>query len=185
MTRSSSPAVIGVPVDGRILVVRGRRVILEADLAVLYGTTTSRLNEQVRRNADRFPADFAFRLSRDELREVVANCDHLRNLKYSSRLPMAFTEFGALMAANVVNTDEAAAMSVLVVRAFVRLRDRLTLDREIAAKVAELERRVTDHDGTLRELVETLRQLLEPPDPEDEDRDRPRIGFRAEGDPVP
>jgi hypothetical protein len=168
----------GVPEDGRIVVVRGRRVILDTDLAALYGITTSQLNQQVKRNADRFPMDFAFRLSRDELREVVANCDHLRNLKFSSRLPMAFTEFGALMAANVVNSEEAVTMSVLVVRAFVRLRDRLAQDREIAEKVAELERRVIDHDETLRSLVETLRELLDPPAPADDER--PRIGFRAE-----
>jgi hypothetical protein len=159
--------------------VRGRRVILDADLAVLYGVTTSRLNQQVKRNADRFPADFAFRLRAVEVRKVVASCDHLRNLKFSSRLPLAFSEFGALMAANVVNTEKAVTMSVLVVRAFVRLRDRLVLDREIADKVAELERRVIDHDETLRGLVETLRELLDPPDPEAE-KDRPRIGFRAE-----
>ena len=104
---------------------------------------------------------------------------HLRNLKFSSQMPMSFTEFGALMAANVVNSEEAVAMSVLVVRAFVRLRERISQNREIAEKVAELERRVTDHDESLRDLVETLRELLEPAMPPAED-DRPRIGFRSE-----
>ncbi len=178
MVHALRPVNPSVPVDGRIVVVRGCRVILDADLASLYGVTTKRLNEQVKRNGDRFPSDFAFRLTTEELREVAADCGHLRKLKYSSRLPMAFTEFGALMAANVVNSEEAVTMSVLVVRAFVRLRDRLAQSREIAEKVAELERRVIDHDETLRDLVETLRELLDPPVPSDDDC--PRIGFRAE-----
>lgn len=165
-------------VEDQILLVRGSRVILDAHLADLYGVPTKNLNQQVKRNAARFPGDFAFRLTVDELREVVAKYDHLCNLKYSSKLPMAFTEFGALMAANVVNSEKAMTMSVLVVRAFVRLRDRLALDREIAEKVAELERRVIDHDETLRSLVETLRELLDKPG--GEDAERPRIGFRAE-----
>ena len=185
MGQSEKRPLTVVPVEVKIVVVRGQRVILDADLALLYGVSTSRLNEQVKRNADRFPTDFGFRLSQDELDELVASCVHLRTLKYRNRMPMAFTEFGALMAANVVNSEEAVTMSVLVVRAFVRLRDRLALDREIAEKVAELERRVIDHDETLRSLVETLRELLDPSPAGDEDR--PRIGFHAEdgGSPVP
>jgi hypothetical protein len=101
-----------------ILVIRGQKVMLDADLAELYATTTKRLNEQVKRNRARFPADFMFPLTNEEKAEVVANCDHLSRLKFSSVLPMAFTEHGAIMAASVLNSARAVEMSVFVVRAF-------------------------------------------------------------------
>ena len=94
-------------VEETILYIRGQRVILAADLARLYGVTTKRLNEQVKRNRDRFPQDFIFQLSAEEKAEVVANCDHLSNLKFSKTLPYAFTEYGAIMAASVLNTTRA------------------------------------------------------------------------------
>ena len=93
--------------ESRILVLRGQRVILDADLSTLYGVTTKRLNEQVKRNKERFPADFMFQLTSDEKLEVVANCDHLASLKFSRTNPYAFTEHGAIMAASVLNTQHA------------------------------------------------------------------------------
>jgi hypothetical protein len=137
----------------RILWVRERKVILDADLAELYGTQTKRLNEQVKRNRGRFPDDFLFQLTAREKSEVVANCDHLDRLKYSPRLPYAFTEHGALMVAAVLNTPRAVDVSIYVVRAFVKLRDnwscRLAPD---ACAVGELpvaadERRAGAADG--------------------------------------
>jgi hypothetical protein len=98
-----------------ILNLRGQHVLIDADLARLYGVPTKRLNEQVRRNLDRFPADFLFELTSEEKSEVVANCDHLKNLKFSKALPHAFTEHGALMAANVLNSTEAVKMSVFII----------------------------------------------------------------------
>jgi len=163
------------------LVLRGQKVILDADLASLYGTTTKKINQQVRRNPHRFPADFAWRLARDEFEEVVTNCDHLRNLKYSRRLPTAFTEHGAVMAASVLNSPRAVEMSVLVVRAFVRMRRLLAVQEELAGKVSELERRVGEHDESLRDLVLTIRRLLEPSAGEPEER----IGFSAAGEGEP
>src|SRR5437868_4162950 len=104
--KSSSTAIVPIPaVQGRILLLRGQRIILDADLATLYGVPTKRLNEQVRRNAERFPDDFMFRLTRAEKLEVVANCDHLQSLKFSPQLPYAFTEHGAIMAATVLNSS--------------------------------------------------------------------------------
>ncbi len=151
-------------------------MILDADLASLYGVTTRRLKEQVRRNPGRFPADFAFPLTAAEKSEVVAICDHLHNLRFSKGLPLAFTEHGAIMAASVLNSDRAVAMSVHVVRAFLRLREMLASHRGLAEKLTELERRVGDHDESLRSLVEALRGLLDPrPVP-----DQPRIGFKPE-----
>jgi hypothetical protein len=146
----------------RILWIRERKVILDADLAELYGTQTKRLNEQVKRNRDRFPDDFLLQLTASEKSEVVANCDHLDRLKYSPRLPYAFTEHGALMVAAVLNTPRAVDVSVFVVRAFVKLRDILASNEELAVKLTELEQRVSSHDATIGELVDAIRQLMAP-----------------------
>ena len=146
----------------RILLIRERKVILDADLAELYGTQTKRLNEQVKRNRDRFPDDFIFQLAVDEKSEVVANCDHLERLKYSPRLPYAFTEHGALMAATVLNTPQAVDVSVYVVRAFVKLRDILASNKELAVKLIELEQRVSSHDARIGELIDAIRLLMAP-----------------------
>lgn len=139
--------------------------MLDADLALLYGVTTKRLNEQVKRNRDRFPKDFVFQLTEREKAEVVANCDHLSRLKFSQYLPFAFTEHGAIMAASVLNTPRAVEMSVFVVRAFVRLRSLLGTHKEVITKLAELERKLTTHDKQIVALVEAIKQLMTPPEP--------------------
>ncbi|MDP3033052.1 MAG: ORF6N domain-containing protein, partial [Rhodocyclaceae bacterium] len=110
----------------RILLIRGQRVMIDADLADLYGVPTKRLNEQVKRNIERFPDDFMFQLTPDEKTEVVANCDHLGSRKFSSSLPRVFTEHGALMLGNVLNSPRAVEVSILVVRTFVQLREILS-----------------------------------------------------------
>jgi hypothetical protein len=155
-----------------ILLIRGQKVILDADLAVLYGVSTKRLNEQVRRNISRFPPDFMFKLTAKEKAEVVANCDHLRKLKFSPSLPQAFTEHGAIMAASVLNTSRAVKVSVYVVRAFVRLRRVLSTHRQLAQKLAELERKLESHDEHIRTLFDAIRELMAPPSPK-----RRKIGF--------
>jgi hypothetical protein len=109
-------------IQSRIVVLRGQRVLLDADLAILYGVSTKRLNEQVKRNRRKFPEDFFFTLTAAEKTEVVAKCDHLHRLKFSPSLPNAFTEHGAIQAANILNSATASEMSVQIVRAFVRLR---------------------------------------------------------------
>ena len=146
----------------RILWIRERKIILDADLAELYGTQTKRLNEQIKRNRDRFPDDFIFQLTSGEKNEVVANCDHLERLKYSPRLPYAFTEHGALMVAAVLNTPRAVDVSVYVVRAFVKLREILASNKDLAAKLTELEQRVSIRDATIGELIDAIRQLMAP-----------------------
>ncbi len=161
--------------DRMILLIRGQKVMLDADLAELYGVPTKRLNEQVKRNADRFPEDFMFRLTAEEKKEVVANCDHLRSIRFSPGAPCAFTEHGALMLASVLNSRRAVEVSVFVTRAFVRLREVLVNHRELARKVAELERRMKGHDEHIRSLVDAIRQLMAAP----ETKGR-RIGFAAE-----
>jgi hypothetical protein len=164
----------GSSVDDRIVAVRGQRVMLDMDVAFLYGVPTKRLNEQVRRNREKFPPDFAFRLTTEEKAEVVAKCDHLRKLKFSPVLPMVFTEHGALMAANVLNSRQAVGMAVFVVRAFVRLREALALHRDLARKLDELEQRVGDHDGQIQAVFDAVRSLMREPE-----KPKRRIGFTA------
>lgn len=166
-------------IEPLILTIRGQKVLLDSDLAELYGVSTKRLNEQVRRNRKRFPDDFMFRLTRDEKTEVVANCDHLARLKFSPSLPHAFTEHGAIMAANVLNSPRAVEVGVYVVRAFVKLRQFLATHKELAQKLAELEQRVDGHDDAIRQLIEAIRQLMAPPP---EPKRRGRIGFGREND---
>ena len=154
-------------VESRILTLRGQKVILDSDLAAIYGVTTKRLNEQVKRNAKRFPADFIFRLTPMERKEVVANCDHLFELKFSPVLPYAFTENGAVMAANVLNSPQAVRMSVFVVRAFVRMRELLTGSKELALELKKLEAKLTSrldvHETAIVDVLRRIMQLLDPP----------------------
>jgi hypothetical protein len=153
--------------ESRILTVRGQKVILDADLAAIYGVTTKRLNEQVKRNPKRFPPDFIFRLTPMEKKEVVANCDHLFELKFSPILPHAFTENGAVMAANVLNSPQAVRMSVLVVRAFIQMRALLSGSKELAAELKKLEAKLTArldvHETAIVDVLRRIMQLLDPP----------------------
>jgi len=171
-------------IEQQILLIRGQRVMLDADLAGLYGTTTKRLNEQVKRNRGRFPEDFMFQLTKKEKAEVVAICDHLAKLKFSPVLPNAFTEHGVIMVASVLNTKRAIQVSVFVVRAFVKLREMLSTHKELAHKLAELERKLQNHDESIRSLVVAIRQLMAPPEPEPEPPKK-RIGFLVEEPHVP
>ena len=150
-------------VENRILSIRGYRVMVDADLAEVYGVTTRRLNEQVKRNAERFPEDFTFRLTVEEKAEVVAKCDHLSRLRFSPALPFAFTEHGAIMAASVLNSPRAIEASVYVVRAFVRMREVLTSHKELARNVEALERKYSAHDVQIKAVFDAIRALMAPP----------------------
>lgn len=156
-----------------IMMIRGHKVLLDSDLAILYGVTTKRLNEQVKRNQERFPADFMFQLTPEEKTQVVANCDHLARLKYSPVLPNAFTEHGAIMAASVLNSPQAVEVSVFVVRAFVKLRGLTAAHKKLAGKLEELERKVTGHDKAIAGLINAIRELMTPPVP----KKKRSIGF--------
>ena len=162
-------------IEPLILTLRGQKVIVDADLAEAYGVTTKRLNEQVKRNADRFPEDFMFRLTEVEKTEVVANCDHLQKLKFSPQFPFVFTEHGALMAASVLNSPKAVEMSVFVVRAFVKMREQLAANAEILKRLAEIDKTLLEHNDALQVIWEQLQPLLAPPDPPQ----KGRIGFNA------
>lgn len=172
---SKHPEILPELVTQRILILRGVKVMLDADLADLYGVQTKVLNQAVRRNAERFPEDFMFRLTKEEKNEVVTNCDHLARLKFSSVLPYAFTEHGALMLGNVLKSDRAVEVSLIIVRTFVQLREMLSTNKELAAKLTELERKVSSHDQAITGLINTIRQLMNTP----ETVSRP-IGFTAD-----
>ena len=165
-------------IQARIHFVRGKRVMLDADLARFYGVTTFNLNKAVGRNVDRFPEDFAFVLTLEEMRNLIfqsgisssqaAGGEDLRKTKRSyggRRKPArAFTEQGVAMLASVLRSPRAVVVSVALVRAFAQLRELLTTHRELATKLTELERKLSGHDHAIRNLFETIRQLLEPPE---------------------
>ena len=150
--------------------------MIDTDLAELYGVETKRLNEQVKRNRERFPEDFMFQLTPVEKDEVVANCDHLAKLKFSKALPYAFTEHGAIQAANVLNAPRAVEMGVYVVRAFVRLRELIASHQELVHRLDDLEARIEhkleSHDQAISGILNAIRELMRPP----EIKKRP-IGF--------
>ena len=150
-------------VINRILQLRGQRVMLDADLADLYGVETRALNQAVKRNLDRFPQDFMFQLNAEEKVEVVANGDHLVKIKYSPSLPYAFTEHGVLMLGNVLKSSRAVEVSLLVVRAFVQIREMLSAHKDIAAKLDQMERKLSSHDQAIAGLIDAIRQLMAPP----------------------
>jgi ORF6N domain len=149
-------------IQKRILLIRGKKVILDADLASLYGVSTKAFNQAVKRNLERFPDDFMFQLTQTEKSEVVTNCDHLPGLKFSPNLPHAFTEYGAVMAASILNSPKAVKVSVFVVRAFIQLQQLVTLNPDIDAKVRTLENRLQHHDSAIRSLSIAIRELTEP-----------------------
>ena len=176
MSGQPNPDVSLKPIESRILVLRGQKVILDEDLAELYGVTTKALNQAVKRNPARFPADFMFQISVEEwkgLRSQIVTASR-RNIRY---LPRAFSEFGALQAANVLNSPRAAEMGVFVVRAFVRLREAVTANQAIARKLAELEKRVGNHDQAIKAIIEAIRQLMAPAR-----KKKSQIGFASDNE---
>jgi hypothetical protein len=165
-------------IERAILVIQGRRVILDADLAELYGVPTKALNQAVKRNAERFPGDFMFTLTPEEKAEVVTICDHLPGLKFSPSLPNAFTEHGAIMAANVLNSPRAVEMSVFIVRTFVRLREAALNYEDLNRRLRDAERRIGQHDVHLAGIVRKIREMTELPKP----KKVRRIGFHVPED---
>jgi hypothetical protein len=151
------------PLESLILTLRGKKVILDADLAALYGVPNKALNQAVKRNSDRFPADFLFQLTETEKTEVVTNCDHLARLKFSRTLPFAFTEHGALMVANVLNSPDAVKMSVHIVRAFIKQREIMLAQADVLKRLAQMDNMLLKHDDALRVIWRELQPLLQPP----------------------
>ena len=161
-------------IEDLIFLARGQRVMLDSDLAKIYGVTTGQLNQAVKRNAGRFVDGFAFQLATQEFAALISQSVISKVGRGGrTKLPWVFTEHGALMLGNVLNSKTAVAASVRVVKVFISMREQLAAHKELAGKLAELEGRITGHDEALQNLFEAIRQLIEPPLPED----RPKIGF--------
>ena len=166
MPERSKELVVENKILRTIMVIRNEKVILDSDLAALYGVETRRLNEQVRRNIDKFPEDFMFQLTKEEF-------DNLKSQIATSssgwggrrKPPLVFTEHGALQAANVLNSEQANKMSVFIVRTFIRLRKMALTNEKLSRKVDQLERRVSDHDEILIELVREIKKMIDAPAP--------------------
>ena len=162
----------------KILYIRGLRVMIDHDLAELYGVPTKRLNEQVKRNFKRFPEDFMIQLTGQEKEEVVANCDHLKKLKFSPNLPYAFTEHGAVMLASILNSDRAIQVNIQVIRVFNRMRGMIAFHSEILRKLEELQKNDVEQDKKILIIFEYLKQLEQVKQQEEEQQNRRKIGFR-------
>lgn len=160
MKKNSESIVPITRIENKILHIRGHKVILDMDLAELYGVPTKVFNQAVKRNSRRFLENFMFQLSKEEKDELVTNCDRFHRLKHSTALPYAFTEHGALMSANVLNSERAIDISVMVIEAFIRLREIALTHKELSQKLKELEDRMDMHDENTIVVMSTLRKLL-------------------------
>jgi len=163
-------------IERKILMIRGHKVMLDRDLAELYGVSTKRLNEQVKRNIKRFPEDFMFRLTWKEAessRSQIATLKKGENIKY---LPYAFTEQGVAMLSSVLNSERAIQVNIVIMRTFVRLKQILSMNKELAYKLAELEHKIEKHDGDIQAIFEAIRRLMAPPPI----KPKPQIGFKSD-----
>ena len=165
-------------VQGKILLLRGEKVLLDSDLAALYGVTTKRLNEQVKRNKERFPTDFMFRLDKEEYDNLKSHfATSSSDWGGRRKLPYVFTEHGAIMAASVLNSTRAVQASIFVVRAFVKLRQMLAPYKDLMAKLNRLEKKLHTHDKQIIAVVEAIKLLMPPP----EENPKEPFGFRRKG----
>ena len=174
MAKKDTSIVLVEQVQSKILFMRGEKVILDSDLAALHGVPTNRLNEQVKRNRDRFPQDFMFQLTAEEV-EVLRSQFATSNKGRGGRRhkPYAFTEHGAIMVASVLNTERAVQVSIYVVRAFVKLRQMLAPYKELMGKLGQLERKLQIHDKQIITIIEAIKLLIPPP----EDKPKEPFGF--------
>ncbi len=162
-------------VASKIVILRNQRVILDRDLAELYGVPVKQLNQQVKRNSERFPSDFVFTLTKSEDRSLRSQIVTSKSGRGGRRyLPSAFTEHGAIMAASVLNSKRAVEMSIFVVRAFVKMREAIIVGQRVEAKLSELETRLDSHDVEIQDLIEAIRELMTPLP-----ANHRRIGFEA------
>ena len=172
-------------IENRIFTIRGQKVMIDRDLAELYEVKTMVLNQAVKRNIKRFPDDFMFKLNREEVLELITNCDRLQSLKHSPTTPYAFTEQGVSMLSSVLNSDRAISINIKIIRAFIRLRQFAIAHTSKTQEIAELrkmlmlhientDRRFADHDETIGHIINALNNLIEKP------RETKQIGFKTE-----
>jgi hypothetical protein len=177
MVTNAKPSESLIPpeqIESAVLLIRGQRVLLDRDLAALYGVTTGNLNKAVQRNADRFPADFMFQLTADEAEALRFHFGSLKRGQHYKYLPYAFTQEGVAMLSSVLRSPRAVQVNIAIMRVFVRLRETLALHKDLAHKLAQLERKIEGHDTSIRTLFDAIRQLMTPPE-----QPRREIGFHA------
>jgi len=157
----------------KIILIRGQKVMISNDLAELYSVTTKRLNEQVKRNIKRFPQHFMFQLNEQEKGKVVANCDHLQNIKYSPYLPYVFTEFGTIMLANILNCDRAIQVSLRIVEIYIKMRANILTNKDLMLKMEQLEKRVGSQDVRIVLVFKYLNKFVDV-----QEKPRKRVGYK-------
>lgn len=162
-------------IEQRIFLIRNQKVMIDRDIAELYGVETKHLNRQVKRNIQRFPEEFMFQLTIEDRNQLVTICHRFKTMKHSSSLPYAFTEHGVAMLASVLKSDRAVKISINIIKAFVKLREMLSTNKELAHKLDQLERKIEKHDEEIKLIFDAIRQLMIPPEPK-----RKRIGFLRE-----
>ncbi|OGL46896.1 MAG: DNA-binding protein [Candidatus Schekmanbacteria bacterium RBG_16_38_10] len=162
-------------IEQRIFLIRHQKVMIDKDIAELYGVETKHLNRQVKRNIQRFPEEFMFQLTIEERNQLVTICHRFKTMKHSSSLPYAFTEHGVAMLASVLKSDRAVKISINIIKTFVKLREMLATNKELAHKFDQLERKIEKHDEEIKLIFDAIRQLMTPPEPK-----RKRIGFLQE-----
>jgi hypothetical protein len=169
-------AIIEERIMNKIYLIRGRKVMLDFELAYMYGVETKRLNEQVRRNIDRFPEDFMFQLTEEEYENLMS---HFATSSWGGRrkMPFAFTEHGVLMLSSVLNSDTAIQVNIRIMRVYAKFREMLLTNKDILLKLEQLEGKVTGHDQDIQAVFAALKELLDPPQ-----EPRRRIGFRRKND---
>jgi hypothetical protein len=176
----NAPAVPDGVLWSKIHLIRGLKVMLDFDLAELYEVETRALKQAVKRNIDRFPADFMFQLTKTEWKEVITNCDNLpEGVKYSPATPFSFTEHGVLMLSSVVNSDRAIKVNIQVMRIYVHMREMMMLNKDILHRLESIERNINGQERKFRTVFEYLKQFEQTRQQELKQKDRPRIGYKA------
>ncbi len=164
-------------IASRILLIRGQKVMIDADIAQLYGVDTKRLNEQVKRNKSRFPENFMFELTNAEKADVVANCDHLENLKFSPVLPKVFTEHGIMMVANVLTSERAIQVSIQIIEVFIKMREMLTDNLSLKLDIEEIKKKLSNHSKNIELVFNYLDELI---DKKENEKPRKQIGYKKQ-----
>ncbi|NBV98043.1 MAG: ORF6N domain-containing protein [Proteobacteria bacterium] len=153
---------IVLSIEDLIIELRGQNVLIDSDIASLYGVTTKRLNEQVKRNQNRFPSDFMFRLTKEEKNKLLINFQRFNKLKYSNSNPNAFTEHGAIMLASILNSEIAVHTSIQIVRAFTKMRSMLATNQDLAKKINNIEEKLSEHDSQIKDVIAVIKSMILP-----------------------
>ena len=164
-------------IASKILLIRDQKVMVDSDIAELYGVTTKRLNEQVKRNINRFPSNFMFELTKEEKDQVVANCDHLEKLKFSPVLPKVFTEHGIMMVANVLTSERAIQVSIQIIEVFIKMREILTDNLSLKLDIEEIKKKLTNHSKNIELVFSYLDELI---GKKESEKPRKEIGYKAD-----